>query len=94
MFWDYIKTMHEECDQTLNEECSKFAHKEVKQLEWGATEQCVRDSFSTPDQSKWTDPGVVNSLIDTDIEYWGKYGSALFPSIVINNSTYRGQLET
>ena len=33
-------------------------------------------------------------MIDTDIEYWGKYGSALFPSIVINNSTYRGQLET
>lgn len=23
-----------------------------------------------------------------------KYGSGLFPSIVINNSTYRGQLET
>ena len=33
-------------------------------------------------------------MIDEDVEYWAKYGSNLFPSIVINNSTYRGQLET
>ena len=33
-------------------------------------------------------------MIDSDVEYWGKYGSNLFPSIVINNSTYRGQMET
>jgi hypothetical protein len=33
-------------------------------------------------------------MIDRDIEYWAKYGTNLFPSIVINNSTFRGQLET
>ena len=33
-------------------------------------------------------------MIDTDIKYWAKFGSNLFPSIVINNSTFRGQLET
>jgi len=33
-------------------------------------------------------------MIDEDVRYWGKYGSNLFPSIVINNSTYRGQMET
>jgi hypothetical protein len=33
-------------------------------------------------------------MIDKDVEYWAKFGSNLFPSIVINNSTYRGQLET
>ena len=33
-------------------------------------------------------------MIDNDVDYWAKYGSNLFPSIVINNSTYRGQLET
>lgn len=25
--------------------------------------------------------------------YWKKYGSGIYPSIVINNRTYRGQLE-
>ena len=33
-------------------------------------------------------------MIDKDIDYWLKYGSNINPSIVINNSTYRGQLET
>jgi hypothetical protein len=33
-------------------------------------------------------------MIDRDVEYWAKYGSSIYPSIVINNSTYRGQLET
>lgn len=51
-------------------------------------------SFSTQDKSKWDDLSTTNSLIDRDIEYWSKYGTSLFPSIVINNSTYRGQLET
>lgn len=52
------------------------------------------DSFSNPDPNSWTSKNITNSLIDQDLEYWDKYGSALFPSIVINNSTYRGQLET
>jgi len=33
-------------------------------------------------------------LIDKDLAYWKKYGSNLFPSVVINNQTFRGQLET
>jgi hypothetical protein len=33
-------------------------------------------------------------LIDNDFKYWAKYGTSLFPSIVINNQTYRGQIET
>jgi hypothetical protein len=33
-------------------------------------------------------------MIDKDIAYWAEYGTSLFPSVVINNSTFRGQLET
>jgi hypothetical protein len=33
-------------------------------------------------------------MIDREIVYWSKFGSGLFPSVVINNVTYRGQLET
>ena len=28
-FWKYIRKVHEECDSNINEDCSKFAHKEV-----------------------------------------------------------------
>ena len=54
----------------------------------------MADSFSNSDQNTWPSANVTNTMIDKDIEYWDKYGSSLFPSIVINNSTYRGQLET
>jgi hypothetical protein len=27
LFFDYIKTVHQECDNRLNEDCSRYAHK-------------------------------------------------------------------
>ena len=92
-FWDYIKKVHDECEEGINEDCSKYGHKEVD-VDWERTMECVQDSFSTPNKAEWVDKSTKNSFIDTDVEYWAKYGSNLFPSIVINNSTYRGQLET
>mmetsp|Transcript_5772 Transcript_5772/g.9187 ORF Transcript_5772/g.9187 Transcript_5772/m.9187 type:complete len:245 (-) Transcript_5772:36-770(-) len=94
-FWDYVKTIHQECGSNLNEDCSRMAHKEVKgHLDFAETEQCVRDSFSTPDQRKWHDKNVTNDLIDQDIKYWAKYGQYINPSIMINNQSYRGEFET
>ena len=70
-------------------------HKKVQGLDWKKTQKCVEDSFLEKDQTKRIlDAGTNNTLIDKDIAYWAKYGSNLFPSIVINNSTYRGQIET
>jgi|DEB0MinimDraft_12_1074336.scaffolds.fasta_scaffold17197_2 hypothetical protein len=92
-FWDYIKTVHRECDNKLNEDCSIYAHKEIH-FSWEETMTCVENSFSSQIKEDWTKETVTNSMIDKDLDYWAKYGSALFPSVVINNSTYRGQLET
>lgn len=67
----------------------------MKGLNWVETEACVANSFSVPDNKEaWGRATTTNSLIDKDIAYWDMFGSNLFPSIVINNSTYRGQLET
>jgi len=35
-----------------------------------------------------------NNLIDAEIEYWNAHGGNIIPSIVINNATYRGQMES
>jgi hypothetical protein len=94
MFWDYIYEVHSRCDNVLNMQCSKMGHKEVEGLDWETTIKCVKSSFSTPDESKWHEITTSNTFIDQDIEYWADYGTNLFPSIVINNSTFRGQLET
>lgn len=36
-FFDYIKEVHEECDSFINEDCSRFGHKQVKGLDWDKT---------------------------------------------------------
>jgi hypothetical protein len=33
-------------------------------------------------------------MIDEEIDYWRQYGTGIYPSVVINNRTYRGQLES
>lgn len=52
---------------------------------------CVDNSFSSSDRSH---PSTTNTFIDEEIAYWKQYGSGVFPSIVINNRTYRGQIES
>lgn len=48
------------------------------------------NSFSAKD---WASSYTSNSMIDDEIYYWKLYGSGLYPSVVINNRTYRGQME-
>jgi len=90
IFWDYVKTIHQECNGYVNEDCSEVAHDRVPGLDWEATEKCVIESFTNPDKSTWKNHDVNNTLIDKDFKYWAKYGTSLFPSIVINNQTFRG----
>jgi len=51
----------------------------------------VDRSFSSKD---WASNKTVNYIIDDEIDYWRTYGSGIYPSLVINNRTYRGQLES
>jgi hypothetical protein len=48
------------------------------------------NSFTSDD---WGSAATNNTMIDNEIDYWKQYGSGIYPSIVINNRTYRGQLE-
>ena len=86
--------VHDECGSNLNEDCSKEAHDVINGLNWEKTQDCVRSTFTSPNKDDWTKQSVSNTAIDQDIEYWNRYGSSINPSIVINNSTYRGQLES
>jgi hypothetical protein len=54
----------------------------------------VADSFGTNDKSSWTKLETKNKVIDAEIDYWNAHGGNIIPSIVINNATYRGQMET
>ena len=53
---------------------------------------CVNDSFSQP-EAKWEQASCTNSIIDDEIAYWREFGTNIYPSLVINKKTYRGQIE-
>lgn len=36
---------------------------------------------------------MSNNLIDTEIKLWKEFGTTVYPSIVVNKKTYRGQIE-
>lgn len=81
-----MKYVHQNCYSVINEDCSKYAHKKLS-LDYDETEKCVKDSFDGDD---WTKESTKNSMIESEIEYWKKYGSGIYPAIVVNNRTYRG----
>jgi hypothetical protein len=86
----YMRILHQNCYDTPTEECSKNTHKTLS-LDFDRTKKCVEDSFSSSD---WGASTTNNTIIDAEINYWKKYGSGIYPAIVINNKTYRGQLES
>ena len=89
-WWGYMQFVHQNCYNVINEDCSRRAHDRLG-LDFTETNRCVKSSFSSND---WGNAKTTNYIIDEEIEYWKTYGSGIYPSLVINNRTYRGQLES
>lgn len=94
LFFKYVTTVHDECQQDINEQCSKYAHENIRGLDWEGTNQCIRDSFGSNNKDDWMKLDIKNKIIEKEIEYWNSHGGNIIPSIVINNATYRGQMES
>lgn len=86
LWWSYMQYVHQNCYDIINEDCSKRAHERLS-LNWQETQDCVSKSFSSSD---WGSASTTNEIIDKEIEYWTKYGSGIYPALVINNRAYRG----
>ena len=84
--------VHDECESNLNEDCSKYAHSNINGLNWDKTQECVRGTFADPDEEQWVFGDVPNYMIEAE-SYLYRNASAINPSMVINNSSYRGQFE-
>lgn len=91
VWFDYISRVHSVCYSVINEDCSREAHDHLG-LDWDQTVKCVEDSFSKP-KAKWSLNSCTNSIIDAEIAYWREFGTNIYPSIVINQKSYRGQIE-
>lgn len=88
-WWNYMSRVHKTCYSVINEDCSRRAHEHLK-LNWAETTKCLKDSFSEED---WKSDTVQNYKIEKEIGYWKEYGTNIYPSVVINKKTYRGQIE-
>ena len=94
-WWKYISRVHYTCGSVINDQCSERAH-EFLGLNNAKTKRCVKESFGGSegrDGSTWGDKSTHNTMIDKEISYWREYGTNIYPSIVINGKTYRGQIE-
>lgn len=86
LWWDYMTYVHQNCYNVINEDCSRRGHERLG-LDFQETQRCVKSSFSSSD---WGSNRTSNYIIDEEIEYWKTYGAGIYPSLVINNRTYRG----
>lgn len=86
-----MKHVHRNCYNAITVECSINAH-EALNIPINDTKACVRGSFSTP-ENEWGSETTTNLIIESELLDWKIFGTGIYPSIIINNITYRGQLE-
>ena len=85
-WWDYMKYAHKMCYVSITEECSKLGHKSIG-VDYETTMKCVKESFVGNDMKK-----DDNRILKEMAADWKKYGTGYWPSIVINDRTYRGDV--
>ena len=83
-WWDYMKEVHSECFGYISEECSKNAHKKLH-LDYEKTMKCVDESFLGDEKNS-----ADNLIMREAAEAWKQYGTLYWPSITINQMTFRG----
>jgi len=87
-----MKYVHRMCYEEINDNCSKLGHKTINR-NFEDTMKCVSDSFVTA--SAGIQPNFQkddNKILKEEAEKWKALGSAYWPSIVINERTYRGDM--
>lgn len=93
-WYNYIGRVHNQCYGAVSESCSQLAHK-LAGVDYQKTKKCVDDSFSADRRTSnnWKDKDIINHIIEKEMEEYAKYKTNHFPTVVINNQTFRGQLE-
>jgi hypothetical protein len=89
LFWEYIREAHSLCPGYINSDCSKQAHTKLK-MDYKSIMDCVDETFRRGNSNDYRDE---NTALAREKDYWNQYGAHFYPSIVINNRTYRGAFE-
>jgi hypothetical protein len=85
-WWEYMAYVHKMCYEEVTEDCSKMGHKAINR-DYQPTLDCVKSTFSGSNYAQ-----DDNKVFKEDSEAWKTYGTGYWPSIVINDRSYRGDL--
>lgn len=90
-WWEYMQYVHRMCYEEITENCSKLGHKQIGR-NYDDTMKCVSDSFISSSSYGPNFQKDDNKVLKEESDKWKAYGSAYWPSIVINERTYRGDM--
>jgi hypothetical protein len=82
-----MRDVHRQCFDFITEDCSKNAHNTIK-VDYSDTMNCVENSF---DGGK-IDWKADNKILKDNARAWLAYGVLYWPSVTINQMTYRGDI--
>lgn len=92
LWWQYMQYVHRMCYEEITESCSKLGHKQIGR-DFEMTMKCVNESFDTTSAAKTPNyQKDDNKILKGESEKWKAYGSAYWPSVVINERTFRGDM--
>jgi hypothetical protein len=87
-----MQYVHRMCYDEISEQCSSMGHKSIGR-DYDLTMKCVTDTFDSPSSNGNANfQKDDNKLLKEETEKWKALGSAYWPSIVINERTYRGDM--
>jgi hypothetical protein len=81
-----MQEVHSTCQDYITAECSKAGHKVIG-YDYDTTELCVADSFNGKDYSSSS-----NDVLAYMKKQWQERGAGFWPSVMINNKTFRGDV--
>lgn len=87
VFWDYVRTAHSSCHDQITAKCSINTHKALG-MDFKDTETCMKATFEGTNMLL-----DDNHVMKAQQQYWKTFGAGFWPSIVINNRVYRGDLD-
>lgn len=61
-------------------------------MDYAQTWKCVENSFSSPERD-WGKAHTTNTIIEEEMKHWEEIGTLTWPSLIINDRAYRGQIE-
>ncbi|CAG9316295.1 unnamed protein product [Blepharisma stoltei] len=87
LWWNYIKAFNETCsNNNFAKRCSEQAMK-IAKIDPDDVDECVENSFEKNNKT------LDNEILKNEKEKFARAGFFFYPTVVINNQTYKGDLK-